>query len=81
MIEIKFSDTEISKLKRLHVYHPHHVVRHRALILILKSENIPHHKIATIADVCENTVRDCFLAYKEGGIKKLITLNFSCLSG
>jgi transposase len=42
----------------------------------LKSEKIPHHKIATIADVCENTVRRFFSAYKEGGVEKLITLNF-----
>lgn len=76
MIEIKFSNAELFKLQELQVNHPHHVVRQRALILILKNEKIPHHKIATIMNICENTVRTCFYAYQEGGIEKLITLNF-----
>lgn len=45
-------------------------------MLILKSKKIPHHKIAQITDVCENTVRRCFETYQQGGIEKLKTLNF-----
>ena len=76
MIDVKFSDessiVDLQKLKN----HPHPCVRDRALILILKSQKIPHHKIARIANVCENTVRQCFKAYQQGGIKRLETLNF-----
>ncbi|MCX7123966.1 MAG: winged helix-turn-helix domain-containing protein [Gammaproteobacteria bacterium] len=39
-------------------------------------EDIPHHKIAKVADVCENTVRSCFDAYSKNGIEGLKVLNF-----
>ena len=45
-------------------------------MLILKSENIPHYKIAQVTNVCENTVRECLKAYKEGGLEKVTRLNF-----
>ena len=75
MIKISFSDEALSQLQGLQL-HPHHVVRRNALILILKSQKVSHHKIAKIADVCENTVRHCFDTYREGGIEKVKTLNF-----
>ena len=75
MIDIEFSNESIVELQKLK-NHPHPCVRDKALILILKSQKIPHHKIANIVDVCENTVRQCFKAYQQGGIKKLETLNF-----
>lgn len=75
VIEITFSDAEVARLQALQK-HPHHVVRRKALVLILKSQKIAHCKIAQIADVCENTVRQCFETYQQGGIEKLKTLNF-----
>lgn len=75
MIEITFSKEEKAELQALQL-HPHHVVRRNGLILILKSQKIPHYKIARIAGVCENTVRRCFEMYQQGGIEKLKTLNF-----
>lgn len=75
MVEIIFSDKNISQLQALQL-HPHHVVRRRALILTLKSQEIPHYKIARIADVCENTVRNTLASYRQGGIEKLKTTNF-----
>lgn len=75
MTEMTFTDEEMSQLRTL-LEHPHHVVRHKALILILKSQKIPHHTIAQIADVCENTVRNYFEVYQEGGVEKLKTINF-----
>lgn len=75
MIDVKFSNESIAELQKLKK-HPHPCVRDKALILILKSQQIPHYKIAQIAGVCENTVRQCFKAYQQGGIKKLETLNF-----
>ncbi len=76
MIKLIFSDKEISQLQELQLTHPHHVVRRKALIMILKSLHIPHYKIAKIAGVCENTVRSCFKSYQTGGIEKLIMMNF-----
>ena len=75
MIDIEFSNESIAELQKLK-NHPHPCVRDKALILILKSQKIPHHKIAQIVGICGNTVRQCFRAYQQGGIKKLETLNF-----
>jgi transposase len=76
VIDVKFSnESSIVELQKLRI-HPHPCVRVKALILILKSQKIPHHKIARIANVSENTVRQCFKAYQQGGIKRLETLNF-----
>lgn len=76
MIEIFFSDEQISELQSLESDHPHPLVRRRALILILKSEELSHYKIAKIANVSENTVRRCFEIYLEKGIEGLRAMNF-----
>ena len=51
-------------------------MRRRALILLLKSQNVAHHKIAAVANVCENTVRQRLRDYQRCGISGLETLNF-----
>lgn len=76
MIKLSLSEEEISALHALYSNHPQPKVKQRALILILKSEDIPHHKIAKVAHVCENTVRSCFYAYSKNGIEGLKVLNF-----
>lgn len=76
MIKIAFTDESVAALQKLQ-RHPHHVVRHRALILILKSQGIAHHKIAKITDVCENTVRHWLETYQQqDGLEKLTDINF-----
>ena len=75
VLKVDISDEEIDKLHELHL-HPHPVVRRRALILLLKSQNVAHHKIALIANVCENTVRQCLQTFQCAGITQLETLNF-----
>ena len=76
MIETNISEKDILILKDLQYQYPHHVVRQRALILLLKHQKIPHHKIAAIAGTCENTVRKCFSGYLQGGIEFVTTINF-----
>jgi len=75
MIEIQFPDESVAALNKLQM-HPHHVVRRRAQMLILKYNEIPHYKIAHITGVSEKTVCRNFKAYQEGGIEKLKTLNY-----
>ena len=75
MIEITFSEGSVAALQELQM-HPHHVIRRRALVLILKSQGIAHNKIARVANVCENTVRHSLEAYQQGGLEKLTTLSF-----
>jgi len=76
MIRIQFSNESIKNLQEQQKIHPHYAVRRRMLILVLKSQKIPHYKIAKIAEVCENTVRSCLKAYQEGGIEQLKVINF-----
>jgi transposase len=76
MIKITFTDQGIHQLRELQEIHPHHVVRRRALILVLKSQEIPHNQIARIVNVCENTVRTCLESYQRDGIEGLKMLNF-----
>ena len=75
MIEIEFTSESVAALDKLQM-HPHHVVRRRALMLILKNQDIAHYKIALITGVSENTVRHNLKTYQEGGLEKLKTLSY-----
>jgi transposase len=75
VIEITFSEASIAALHELQM-HPHHVVRRRALVLMLKSQKIAHNKIARITNVCENTVHQYLETYLQGGLETQTTLNF-----
>lgn len=76
MIKIKFGKEKINQLRDIQKNHPHPVIRARALALILKSEGIPHHKIAHTVGVCENTIREYMGMYKNGGIERLTAIHF-----
>jgi transposase len=76
MIEIEFSNEQVNQLRELHLQHPHPVVRCRALTLVLKSQNIAHHKIADTVGLCTNTVREYFGMYQQGGIDQLTMISF-----
>ena len=76
MINVVIPVEDVDELTKLHNTHPHHVIRRRALILLLKHQQIPHHKIASITRVCANTVRKAFESYQCGGIDLLMTLNY-----
>jgi transposase len=45
-------------------------------VLWLKAHGLPHAKIAELADITENTVRDYFELYQAGGTEKLKEVNF-----
>lgn len=76
MLKNKFTKRSIKVLQNLQAYHPHHVVRRKAQVLILQSQGIPRYKIANIVGICENTVRRYIKIYQNGGIKQLKTVNF-----
>jgi transposase len=44
--------------------------------LWLKSHNLPHSQIAQLVGICENTLREYFELYQEGGVENLRTINF-----
>ena len=45
-------------------------------VLWLKSHDLPHALIAKLASVSENTLREYFRLYQEGGLEKLKEVNF-----
>ncbi len=76
MRKFDVSETDLTKLKELQTSHPHHVVRRRALIVLLKHHKIPHGQIAAIVGVCENTVHRCLSDYSKNGIECVTALHF-----
>ncbi len=76
MIDIHFADKEIAQLKEIALHHPHHVVRRRGLVVLLKSQRLSNIDISNIAGVCENTIRNYLRTYQGGGIKKLTEVCF-----
>lgn len=57
-------------------HHPVPLVQRRMEVLWLKSHDLPHHLIAKLANISENTMRDYFQLYIEGGVEKLKEVNF-----
>lgn len=56
--------------------HPVPLVQRRMEVLWLKSHNLPHAWIAKLAGVSENTLREYFQLFIDGGIEKLKEVNF-----
>lgn len=77
MINIVFSEDEVIQLQNLSADHPHSFVRRKALAVLLKSQEIAHHKIAKIINVCENTISAYFKAYLCDRISSVTALNFN----
>ena len=75
-INLDFTPEAQADLNYERYLHPHPVVQRRMETLWLKSHDLPHALIAELAGVCENTMRDYFQLYQDGGIEKLKELNF-----
>ena len=75
-INLEFTPEAQADLNYERYLHPHPVVQRRMETLWLKSHDLPHALIAKLAGVCENTMRDYFQLYQDGGIEKLKELNF-----
>lgn len=52
-------------------HHPVPLVQRRMEVLWLKSHGLPHEQIAKLGGITENTMRDYFRLYEEGGLEKL----------
>jgi transposase len=67
-------------LKEVHYHrynHPSPLVQRRMEAIWLKGHNLPHGQIADLVGVTENTIRDYFDLYAQGGVEKLKELNYS----
>lgn len=74
--KISFTEGEVAQLSHESIHHPHHIVRRRMQALLLKSQNVPHYRIARILDVSETTLREYLDLYMKGGLEALKTLNY-----
>jgi transposase len=75
---IRFELTpEILKEIHYHRYnHPAPLVQRRMEALWLKGHGLPHNQIAELVGVTENTIREYFELYQQGGVEKLKELNY-----
>jgi len=80
-VRLEFTPEALSVLNEERYSHPMPLVQRRMEALWLKSHNLPHAKIAELVGVCENTLRDYFQLYLEGGVEKLKSLHFNCPTG
>ena len=75
-LQLEFTFEIQEKLNYERYHHPVPLVQRRMEVLWLKSHNLPHALIATLAGVSENTMREYFRLYTEGGLEKLKEVNF-----
>jgi transposase len=74
-IQLTFTPDDRAALSEMRYTYPHSIVQRRAETLWLKSFGLPHHQIASIAGVCENTMRDYFALYQTDGVEGLKVLH------
>jgi transposase len=75
-IQLEFTPEIQESLNYERYHHPVPLVQRRMEVLWLKSHHLPHALIATLAGVSENTMREYFQLYTEGGLDKLKEVNF-----
>lgn len=71
MIRIEFAEEQIEQLRHERFAHPHPRVQKKMEALLLKSEGLPHGRIAQLLGISENTLREYFREFLEGGIERL----------
>jgi len=74
-IQLEFTPEIQATLEQERYQYPHPIVQRRMETLWLKSHDLPHAQIAELAGVSENTMRDYFRLYQEGGLEKLKELH------
>ncbi len=75
-IRLKFTPEVIVILNDERYSHPVPLVQRRMEALWLKSHDLPHAQIAKLVGICDNTLRDYFQLYQDGGIESLKTVQF-----
>ena len=76
MISIEFTESERQALHYERFHHPHPRVQRKMETVWLKSHQLPHHKIAELGGISENTLRSYLREYQLGGIEALKQVNF-----
>jgi len=76
MLRIVLSAEEEAQVRHERYHHPHPRVRRKMEAVLLKAAGLPHHRIATLVGVSENTLRRYLEAYAMRGIVGLTALQF-----
>lgn len=71
MLPIQISEEDRRTIQSLRFTHPDPHVQRKMEALWLKSHQLPHHLIAQLTGVCENTLRCYLRAYAEGGLAQV----------
>jgi len=75
-IQLEFTPEIISELKYQRFHHPAPLVQRRMEAVLLKAHHLAHAQIAELVGVTENTLRDYFELYQQGGIEKLKEIHY-----
>ena len=76
MLRLTFSEQDIAALRYERYHHPHPRVQMKMEALLLKSQGLPHHQIASCVGISEPTLRSYLRAYQTGGIAALREVHF-----
>lgn len=75
-IQFEFTQEILKELYYQRYNHLAPLVQRRMDALWLKAHGLPHAQIAELVGVTENTMREYFELYQQGGIEKLKELNY-----
>jgi len=75
-LQLEFTPEILDVLREERYSHPVPLVQRRMEALWLKSHGLPHAQIARLVGITENTLRDYFQLYVEGGLEKLKEVHF-----
>jgi transposase len=70
-MQLEFTPAILEELNYERYRHPLPLVQRRMEALWLKSHGLPHGQIAQLVNITENTLRDYFQLYLEGGVDRL----------
>ncbi len=76
MRQIEFTEEELKQLAYGSVHHEHAIVRRRMQAMLLKSQRLPHQKIAKALGISPTTMRNYFDLFLEGRVEALKRLGY-----
>ena len=76
MLQLSISETELKEIEYQRYHHPHPRVQRKMEALFLKAKGLPHHQIAELVGVCDNTLCSYFKQYQQGGVAALQHIQF-----
>lgn len=76
MLQLNFSEVDLKEIEYQRYHHLHPRVQRKMEAMYLKAKGLPHHQIAKLVGICDNTLRDYFEQYQQGGVASLTQINF-----